>query len=162
MRAPIHSQKHYVQMTLSQAGTVAVVNEQLILAVESTQANAVDEVVEGSLIKAVYVELWVQDTGNLGSAVVCLIKTPLGNLGPTFGQMNALGQYTNKKNILFTHQGLTPNDGVQGPRLVMRQWFKIPKSKQRFGLGDNLILAIANNSLQDLNYCGFATYKEYS
>jgi len=162
MKASIHSQKHYVQISRSTALTVAVNSENLITAVESTVANLVDEVAEGSIIKAVYVELWVLDSGNDGSAVVCLIKSPISNAGPSFTQMNSLGTYVNKKNILFTHQGLTPNDGITAPRLVMRQWFKIPKSKQRFGLGDRLLLMIANNGANNLFYCGFATYKEYS
>ncbi len=162
MKAPIHSQKHYVQISRSAVLTVAANNEPLIIAVESTVANAVDEVTEGSVVKAVYIELWTLGDGNDGSEVVTLVKTPLNNTGPTFTQMNSLGTYPNKKNILFTHQGLTPNDGITSPHVVMRGWYKIPKSKQRFGLGDRLILTIANNSLDSINYCGFATYKEYS
>ncbi len=149
-------------MTRSTVGTVSAVNEPFIISVESTVANAVDEVTEGAIVKAVYVELWVLDAGNAGSNVVTLVKTPLNNVGPTFTQMNALGTYPNKKNILFTHQGLTNNDGIDPPMNIMRAWYKIPKSKQRFGLGDRLILTISNSSAQDLFYCGFATYKEYT
>ncbi len=162
MKAPIHSQKHYVQISRSQTATVAVNSEQLIASVESTVANAVDEVAEGSIVKAVYVELWLLDTANDGSNIVVLLKSPISNAGPSFTQMNALGTYVNKKNILFTHQGLSSNNGVGNPIVVMSGWFKIPKSKQRFGLGDKLLLMIANNGLNDLEYCGFATYKEYS
>ncbi len=162
MKAPIHSQKHYVQMSRSTVATVAANNEVIIKAVESTQANLVDEVVEGAIVKAVYVELWVINSGNDGSHIVTLTKDPVSGTGPTFTNLNALGTYVNKKNILFTHQGLDPNDGIANPMLVMRDWYKIPKSKQRFGLGDRLHLSIANNSLQDLFYCGFFTYKEYT
>ncbi len=162
MKQIIHSVKHYVQMTRSTVPTVTRNNEDIILAVEGTVANGVDEVVEGAIVKAVYIELWVLDAGNAGSAVVVLVKNNGSAGGPTFAQMNALGTYTEKKNVLFTHQGLTPNDGIDAPRLVMRGWYKIPKSKQRFGLGDRLNLVIANNSAQDLFYCGFATYKEYT
>ncbi len=162
VRPVVHSTKHYVQFSLSQVGTVSRVNERLAIAVNATAANLVDEVPEGTIIKAIYIELWVLDTGNDGSGVIVLSKLPLDTVGPSFTAMNALGTYNNKKNIFYTTQGLFPNDGVANPRVVMKGWFKIPKSKQRFGLGDTLVLTLANNSLQDLNYCGFATYKGYT
>ncbi len=162
VRPVVHSVKHYVQFSFSTVLTVARNVEQLVHAVESTVANLVDEVAEGTLVKAVYLELWILDSGNDGSNIVTVLKSPIDNTGPTFGQMNALGVYTNKKNILYTTQGLSPNDGISGPRLAFRGWIKIPKSKQRFGLGDKLLLCIANNGLNDLDYCGFCTYKEYS
>ncbi len=43
---------------------------------------------------------------------------------------------------------------------LVRQWFKIPKGKQRFGLGDQLFVT-AQSTGQDFQLCGFATYKEY-
>lgn len=162
VRAVVHSVKHYVQISRSTVSTVSVNNEQLAKAVTVANVDLLDEIVEGTIVKAIYIELWVIDSGNAGSGIVTLSKVPIENTGPTFGQMNALGVYSNKKNILFTSQGLFPNDGIANPRVVMRGWYKIPKSKQRFGLGDALILSIANNSAQDLFYCGFATYKEYS
>jgi len=162
LRPIIHSVKHYVQMSRSTVATVAVVNNDLIIAVEGTVANLVDEVVEGATVKAVYIELWLLDAGNDGSAIVTLTKNPQNLAGPTFANQNALGTFTNKKNILFTHQGLTSNDGITSPINVMRGWYKIPKSKQRFGLGDRLSLNIANNGANDLFFCGFATYKEYT
>ncbi len=162
VRPVVHSQKHYVQITRSTVTTVTRNNERLITAVGTAAKDQVDEVIEGAIVKAVYVELWVIDAGNAGSHIVTLGKTVEHDTGPTFTEMNALGVYTLKKNVLFTHQGLTNNDGIDPPMVVMRGWYKIPKSKQRFGLGDTLNLNIANNSAQDLFYCGFATYKEYS
>ncbi len=157
MRAPIHSEKHYVQISRSTVTTVTRNNEDIVII-----GGGVDGVVEGAIVKAVYFELWVLDSGNAGSHVVIIGKNVSGSLGPSFGQINALGTYDEKKNVLFTHQGLSPNDGIDPPVNVIRGWIKIPKSKQRFGLGDSLRLSIANNSLQDLFYCGFATYKEYT
>ncbi len=162
MRPVVHSQKHYVQITRSAVLTVARNSERLVAAVESTVANAVDEVVEGAVVKAVYIELWSLSDGNDGSEVVILVKNSRGDAGPSFTEMNSLGTYVEKKNILFTHQGLSNNDGIDGPINVMRAWYKIPKSKQRFGLGDRLNLIISNSGASSLNYCGFATYKEYT
>ncbi len=162
MRPPIHSVKHYVQMSRSEVSTVSVNVEQIIKSVPLVDANLVDEVVEGATVKAVFVELWLLDSSNDGSNVVVLTKDPSATPAPTFTNMNALGDYLNKKNILFTHQGLSANNGVGNPIVVLRQWIKIPKSKQRFGLNDRLNLTIANNGLNMLEYCGFFTYKEYT
>ncbi len=162
MKAPIHSTKHYVQFGISQILTGVVENISLCTAQESTIANLANEIAEGSLVKAIYIELWLQNEGNLGESIVTVSKDPVDNPGPTFAQHANLFAFQNKKNILFTHQGLTSNDGVSGPVVVLRQWIKIPKSKQRFGLGDGISLSISNVSANDLVRCGFAIYKEYS
>ncbi len=160
MKAPIHSVKHYVQITRSQTATVALNTEPLVLSVESTVANAVDEVPEGSIVKAVFVELWLLDSGNDGSFNVTLAKYPGNSANMGFSNAVALGVWPNKKNILYCTQGLSPNNGVGNPVPIIRQWFKIPKGKQRMGLGDKIQLTIANFGLNNLEYCGFATYKE--
>jgi len=160
LKPVIHSQKHYVQQSRSQVATISVVGIDIIKSVEGTVANAVDEVIEGAVVKAVYVEMWILDSSNAGSFVITLEKRPSGLGGIAFAGMNALGTYNNKKNILYTTQGLSPNDAVGNPIPIIRQWFKIPKGKQRFGLKDELVLNIANNGLNDLEFCGFFTYKE--
>jgi len=141
---------------------VATVAIDIIKAVQSTTADAVDEVSEGSVVKAVFVEMWLLDSSNAGSFILTLIKDVSGVSAPTFAQQNSLGTFGNKKNILYTTQGLSPNDAVGNPVPIIRQWFKIPKGKQRFGLGDKLRLNITNNGLNDLEFCGFFTYKELS
>ena len=161
MRPPIHSVKHYSPFAIDQITTGTVQNVVVVSAVVGTVADIGLEVVEGSLVKAVWVELWLQNQGNLGEFVAILEKVPESGNGATFANMANLFAYTNKKNILYTTQGLTSNDGVSGPVAVMRQWFKIPKGKQRFGLGDRLVISIANVSANDLNRCGIAVFKEY-
>ncbi len=162
VRPMVHSTKHYVQFAIDQIVTATRQNVVLANSVESTVADASFEVAEGSSIKAIYVELWLQNQGTLGESIVTLTKDPVADTGPSFAEMATLFSYNNKKNILFTHQGLTSNDGVSGPVNVMRGWYKIPKSKQRFGLGDKINLNISNTSSNDLNRCGFAVYKEYT
>ncbi len=162
MRPIVHSVKHYVQFPIDQITTGTRQNISLCTSVESTVANAANEVAEGTIVKAVYVELLLQNQGNLGEFIVTLEKVINGSAGVLFVQMAALFTYPNKKNVLYVSQGLTSNDGVGNPQKVLGMWFKIPKSKQRFGLGDGLVLSISNTSASDLNRCGFATYKEYS
>ncbi len=160
MKPVIHSQKHYVQQSRSQVATVATTALDIIKAVEGTTANAVDEVIEGAVIKAVFVEMWILDSSNDGSFVITLEKLPSALAPANFAGMNALGTRNNKNNILYTTQGLSPNNGVGNPIPIIRQWFKIPKGKQRFGLGDELVLNICNNGLNNLEFCGFMLYKE--
>ncbi len=160
MKPIIHSTKHYVQQSRSQVATVSLFGIDIIHSVEGTVANAVDEVVEGSTVKAVFVEMWLLDSSNDGSFIVNLERIDALASAMNFTQSNALGTYKNKKNILYVTQGLSPNNGVGNPVPIIRQWFKIPKGKQRFGLDDKLKLNITNNGLNNLEFCGFFTYKE--
>ncbi len=160
MKAVIHSTKHIVQSPIDQIATGVAENIIIAQAVESTTANLATEVVEGAVIKAVFVEMWLENQSNLGHAIVILEKVPLGATGATFAQMGALFSYPNKKNILFTHEGLTANDAIGNPMPIVRQWFKIPKGKQRMGFSDRLVLTISNPSSNDLNRCGMFIFKE--
>ncbi len=162
MRPIIKSRKHIVQLPFDALSTGTAQNNLLIESVAVTAKNTPREVEEGAIVKAVFIELWVQNEGNLAHQIIVLSKqTDLG-LGPTFAEMATLDTWTNKKNILFTHEGLSANDAVGNPQRVMFGWFKIPKSKQRFGLGDTLALTVSNPSANNLNRCGFSLYKEYT
>ncbi len=162
VRPMVHSSKHIIQYPIDQILTGVRQNVVLAQAVEATAANLAHEVAEGSSLKAVYVELWLQNQGNLGESIVTVSKDPIDDTGPTFAEHGNLNAYNNKKNVLFTHQGLTSNDGVSGPVRILGNWIKIPKSKQRFGLGDKINLNISNVSANDLNRCGMSIYKEYT
>ncbi len=164
MRPVIKSKKHYVQISQATVSQAAAVGTAIVEAKEATSTvPSVTE--EGAIVKSCYVEFWVsQDSASVvGSYTVILLKNPGGSNNPTAADMAALHDYDNKKNILFTAQGLlTPNDGGQVP--VLRGWYKIPKGKQRFGLGDKLQVFVRNNNATaiDINFCGLAVYKEYT
>ncbi len=162
MKAPIHSTKHLVQSPFSQITTGTSESILQITSVESTTANAATEVAEGSIVKAIYIEMWLQNSANDGHQVLIVEKTIGAQAGATFSEMANLFAYNNKKNVLFTHEGLSSNDGVGNPQNILRQWIKIPKGKQRFGLGDRLYITISNPSSNNLNRCGVSIYKEYS
>lgn len=162
MRAPIHANKHYVQFTRATVATVSIGTVNLVEGVNVTAANAVNEVQEGAIVKAIYVEVWLENSANTGSFVVTVYKQDAGAALMTYAQSVALGTFNGKKNILFTSQGLPPNDGVSGPVPIIRQWIKIPKGKARMALGDKMRLTVSNAGGDDLDYCGFATYKEYT
>jgi len=162
LRPIIKSRKHYVQIPADTVTTGTAKNELLIEGVAVTAKNTPREVEEGAIVKACYVELWTENSLGGGTQIVILSKQNESGVGATFTEMGTLDTYNNKKNILFTHQALAPNDGVGNPIPVLKGWYKIPKSKQRFGLGDILSLTISNPSSGTLTFCGFATYKEYT
>ena len=162
VRPMVHSTKHYVQTTLSTATTLARNVETIATAVERSLANASTEVESGSTVKAVYMEMWTIGSVSNQFFTAIVVKLPGGLGNPNFTDMTDLFSWENKKNILYTTQGLASNDGIAGPYPLYKGWIKIPKSKQRFGLGDKLAFVIASRGTDDINYCGFFTYKEYT
>jgi len=162
VRPMVHSVKHYVQYPIDQIGTGARQSIPIVTAVARDDVNLANEINEGSSVKAVFFEMWFQNEGNLGEFIMTITKDPDGGVGPSFGEMATLNDFSNKKNILYTTQGLTSNDGISGPINIIRSFLRIPKSKQRFGLGDSINICISNVSANDLVRCGFSTYKEYS
>ncbi len=162
MLAPINSIKHYVQR--DQASIAAAARDSILI-VDATAQNAVtavNDVVEGSIVKAIFLEYWLHSEAAAGSEPkfqLVVEKVPAGQSAITFAQMNNLMSYPNKKNILFFSQGILGDQTTQSVPVV-RQWFKIPKGKQRFGLGDQFVVSISATSFT-MVVCGFATYKEY-
>ncbi len=160
MRSPIVSTKHYVQHTITQVLTGTVHTNVECDAVGIASVTDPNEVQEGSVIKAIFLEYWILGTFNLGSFVLMVEKTGQNNLAPSFSEMSTLHAYENKKNILFCSQGLNAEDNAN-PTPVLRQWIKIPRGKQRFGLNDQLRVNIASLGSESVQFCGFVTYKDY-
>ncbi len=162
MLAPIISVKHYVQFQNTQIPSTSVTNLNLAEAeVAPAVANA-DEVTIGSVVKALYIEMWCLSEGASGSTTQFLInleKRPADATPITHAQMLALNGYPNKKNILYHTQGVLSGKDTGSVNLI-RTWFKIPKGKQRMGQGDTLVLnmSILGNACR---LCGFSTYKEF-
>ncbi len=163
MRAPIVSRKHYIQNTEFTVASLAVTVQNIVhgVAVQSVDSNF--EVTEGSVVKAVYIERWLggKDLDDFSSVVMILEKAPANADAPTFTNMTTLDAYQNKKNILFSTEGIVSGKG-QNPTPFMRGWYKIPKSKQRMGLGDKVRIVIATIGAGDILGCGLSTYKSYS
>ncbi len=162
MRPVIKTKKHIFQISQSTVAQAAITNTIFIDAQETTSVTP-QGVEEGAIVKACYVEFWVsQDSAStVGSYTVVLYKLPGVGTTAATGDLAALHDWDNKKNIFFTAQGLlTPNDGGQVP--VLRGWYKIPKGKQRFGLNDRMVIAIRNNNVTavDQNFCGVCIFKE--
>ncbi len=161
MRAPVTSVKHYVQKSLTTVASGTIDSFTVVHAVTTAANTDSDEVQEGSVVKAVYVEMWARSgTATEGAVLISLYKKPGIGTAMSFADHIALFDYDNKKNILYHTQGLTNSTDVAATPFI-RQWFKIPKGKQRMGLNDSIILAVSAQVLS-VDICGFAVYKEYN
>jgi len=159
MRPHVVTRKHYVQSSLFTVAAGAKTFLDVVDAVAVTAKNAPDEVEEGSIVSAIYFEYWLTTNDTSSGSVICVIeKVPAGATPVTAAQIAALDTYANKKNVFKTFMGLTnPSGGVAMP--AFRVWIKIPKSKQRFGLGDKITFTLFSQT-GTLQGCGFCTYKE--
>ncbi len=163
MLAPINSVKHYVQMENASIASAARRSFVLIDATAAPATSTTADVKEGSIVKNVFIESWVKSVADAGTDTkfqFAIEKVPAGQTPLTFAQMNNLQAYDNKKNILYYSQGVL-GDKTTNSIPIVRNWFKIPKGKQRMGLGDRLIVAISATGFA-LSNCGFSTYKEYT
>ncbi len=160
--APINTVKHYVQIENAATADAARRGNVLVDAVAGEATANTFEVQEGSIIKAVYVEYWAKSNATAGTEdkfQAVLEKVPTGTNGISFTQMNNMQAYPNKKNVFYYTQGVIGDLTTQSIP-VLRAWFLIPKGKQRFGLGDRLVVSLSTTG-STLNNCGFATYKEW-
>ncbi len=164
MLAPINSNKHYVHRTNIVVNSAAIDPEVVVDAVVAPASTNAFDVEEGSVVKAIHFEYWLLSNGATGSDtqfVVIVEKVPSNLASVTAAQILNLGAYTNKKNILFTSQGVL-GAGVdgQGALPVLNSWILIPKGKQRMGLGDRVVISFSTIG-ENVNWCGLATYKEF-
>lgn len=157
MRPTVNTEKHILQFTTATVASGAIAN--LNLAIGTASPSATSHVREGAVISAVYVEIWVtSDDATQGAGVVSVEKRPANATAMTYAQSVALNSYSNKKNLLFCSEGLTPPNVQSGIPLI-RQWIKIPKGKQRFSLNDYLVVNVSGIG-NGANYCGMMIYKE--
>ncbi len=157
--ATINSIKHFAHFTASVVTSGTRTNRVIISVVAAGAARALTtDVEEGAVIKAFYLEIWADGATASQTVSACISKQPAGSASPTFTEMSNMGAYVNKRNVFEFHQGLGSSGGNIVP--FFRGWYKIPKGKQRFALGDDLRVTIAGAGT-NVNFCGFATYKEY-
>ncbi len=158
MRPRVNTRKHYIQWTITPVAVGTTVTENIVNAVDVLVSKG--DVVTGAIVSAVYIEIWIigQSDSASGNVLVSLYKQPGDGTILTQADHVDLDAYSNKKNVFYHTQGIT-NDGVANATPFIRQWFKLPKGKQRMGLGDRIRLAISTQA-EAVNYCGFALYKE--
>jgi len=157
---PIVSVKHIVQHPDTAVVSNALLTHEVALGETAPGNSTTASVSVGSVVKAVYIERWITSLGAMPSNtqfVMILEKITGGSANPTVTNMLNLMSYPNKKNILFTTQGVL-SGGQSVP--LLRGWHKVPKGKQRFSIGDHLRITIHNLG-NTIRVCGFEVYKEY-
>ncbi len=161
MRPVINSEKRIVQESLSSVNALSTAGTNFVDAVQDPTASDPREIAIGSVVKAVYVEIWVLATSQQPATFnVIICKKATGTISPNFTQHQNLNGWDGKKNILEMHQGLV-GDANSNPVPFFRGWIKIPKGKQRFGLGDKMLFSIAAIT-EDVQWCGHFIYKVYN
>ncbi len=160
MRPIVTTEKHYVQSPLFTVPVNSLTQVVVAHAVQIQNKDAPFEVVEGARISAIYFEYWMLDTSDptVHFAICFIEKIPGNGTAQTFTNSLNLGAYPNKKNILYTFEGIMPSLG-EFPINVIRKWIKIPKSKQRMGLDDKIVINFTSDAATK-SVCGFSTYKE--
>ncbi len=164
MLAPIISKKHFVHQSIMSIAASSITNLVLLDSVPAPANASTAQVEEGSVVKAIHIEMWYVGLGGQTSPASfnsTLEKLP-ANVGfMTFAQAANLMSYPNKKNILYTTQGAI-SQADAGPAIpLFKAWYKIPKGKQRMGLDDKIVLNIANLATVTYQVCGISIYKEY-
>jgi len=162
LKATINSLKHYVPFTNTATADAGI--RSLVIADSQIAPAATNtfDVREGSVIKAFFLELWLRGNGAAGTSstfIFIVEKVPSNQASVTAAQMLTLQAYTNKKNILFSSQGVL-GDIATSSIPIIRNWILVPKGKQRMGLGDRIVASVAPIGAT-LNNCGISTYKEF-
>ncbi len=161
VRPTINSKKHIVQTSITSATPGAVTKLVLIDAQQGASPSVPTSVEVGSIVKAVYIDLWFIGSSSQPTTMTCTLeKTVAENPDMTFVQSQQLYTYPNKKNIFYSTQGFV-GDANSNPTPFLRTWYKIPKGKQRFGVGDGLRLNITGIT-ETTEFCGLCIYKEYN
>lgn len=162
MKAIINSVKHIRQVPLTSIQEQTMANTKIAETV-TAEPTAVIDVVVGSVIKAIYCEMWLLGEGAQPcTATWSLEKLVAGATAMTQAQGQAMDSYPNKRNILKIGQGFI-GDSNSNPIPILREWIKIPKGKQRMAQDDSWMLNISCVGEADngLEICGTFVYKEY-
>ncbi len=159
MKPVIHSEKHYIQNSLSTVASGALEQVSIAVCVDTVGTTNTDVAV-GAILKAIYVEDWSKSASEtVANFVFAIIKLPNGLNAPSTAQMANLNDYNNKNNIIYLTQGLASNGSTQ-PIPLSKGWYKIPKGKQRMSLGDKWV-TVFFAQVTDQNHCGMFVFKEY-
>ncbi len=163
MLAPINTNKHFISQTIATITSGSISNKVVIDAVVAPAASNTTDVTEGAVIKAVYIEFWLASKGAGGEPAMFNLTVERLNADATamtFTNSVNLQSYANKKNILYTTQGIIGSFNAGPTTPIIRNWIAIPKGKQRFGFQDKLMLNISATA-QAIYNCGIFIYKEY-
>lgn len=154
----VHSRKNILRSTQAITGNTGIV---IAEAVESPTPSTSDrEVVVGSKIFRIWVEVWIYGTlaSGVNNPVDWMIYVNPGN-NITFPAPSGMTTADDMKKFVI-RQGKAILSRLQdgGPPYVIRGWIKIPKQYHRMGLNDRISISIESAGA---NICTFFVYKYY-
>ncbi len=162
MRPVINSMKNVVGSSGGTSGSQ--VNKTIAKAVNSPQsAAASEEVVHGSIIKAIWIVLDIcglGGTGVLNVAEAYLFKNPGANLSPP--SPTSVGTSNEKKFVIKQWFGMIMRNQDGNIPLHWEGWIKIPKRYQRMGTDDLWQVVLINSASITGHFSLQAIYKWYS
>ncbi len=163
MRPVIQSTKRITQFSLFTVPEDDTVSAG-VLEAKQDFVGGTSECPVGAVVKAVYVEFWLLGEGAQPTFAMAFVEKSQGSSAkPDIATVRDMDNYTNKKNVLHMFQGII-GDSNTNPMPVIRQWIKVPKGKQRMGLGDQIRVVFGglNPSMNEsFEVCGFVIAKYY-
>lgn len=170
---PIDSTKNIVQYNAVVAPATVV---EVVIAA-TAQPKDVDEVdttktfyvEEGAMIRGfantirVYNESGVQDSNS--TIIYCVkyentnVVLPAVPAPPAIANINSLGTWSKKNRVFHVEQAITGSQ-VSGLPMGFPN-IKIPKRFHAMKRGDYWMIGVANNTAQNLRFCGLTMYKWY-
>ncbi len=153
---PPNIEKHELTFTSLALDNAAEISFTLAQAVDASSKNLPNEVLVGSRITRIYMEL------NVGPETITnpkvfhwmIFKSPFGTTVPA----PSLYNQTSKRFIIQRGMEMLPkNTAVVYKRIIS---IKVPKRYQRMGDNDFLIFKHIATSSETINVCAFFVYKE--
>ena len=158
---PVNRIKHVIDI---QGGLVlgTTTFEVLIKAVETPALASTTEVLNGSTVNGIYLDVEVNRTGTAGETLanvyLAVYKNPGGNLSAI--TPNTVGANDNKRFVIHQEMVMMEGQSASNPRTLFKGVIVIPRGYKRFGINDTLLLALLSPG-STTNYCVQAHYKEF-
>ncbi len=153
---PPNIEKHEITFTQLAVDASSEQSVTLATAVDASSKNLANEVLVGSRITRLYVELNIAAQTITNPKVLhwLIFKSPFGATIPPPSSYNN----TSKRFIIQRGMEMLPSDvGTVFKRILS---IKIPKRYQRMGDGDFLVFKFISTLAETVNVCGFFVYKE--
>ncbi len=90
VRPMVHSTKHYVQQSIGTSVVGTPTNTDIVSAVDTADKDLVNEVEEGTSVKAVYLEMWLRSAATAAASFTFIImKRESGIAAPSASNLAA-------------------------------------------------------------------------
>ncbi len=159
---PVQRIKHVVDNNATVASAVQF-DLPVILATDTPTLAVTNSVITGSKVYGIYLKVLVSSNeaplvGAIPNVYMIIFKNTGGNL--TVPTANAVGSDDNKRYVL--HQEMSMNVNIRGdvPTVLFDGVVKIPKTYNRFGPNDTLLVSVLSPFL-DIALCIQVHYKEF-